>query len=417
MTRKSFLVAALAAVCVSFPLIAEPDGQCRRPEDPLAAADAGTPAVPRPRPEPAPPSPPSVDGLYDLLRARYSGALAHLDSSALASAATPADSLLYITHAVLAASRAPVTTPSATSHPVDAPLALAAGSSLRFSGFGDLCLSGDPGEPAPVRYGCGQLEMGVEADLDGGAEVALAIAYDESEGQFGLGVFTVGMPLTGAAAALQAGLTVGQFDVPVGIAPGQYASIDRLTVSMPLAIDAVHQGWNSPGAALDLGFRSMGASVFAVRGMVSGAIAPDVDEQAWSGGARFTWSPLAPLAVGITHARSLDSGRRPVQDVSGIDMLAEFGVWDVRGEWLWRNDRLAGLRETVNGGYAQISWQPFPMMLNARLESLRGGAEPARLRMCLGGGYRLFEQFLLRGEWQRDSDGPGRMAAQLVVGF
>ncbi len=306
---------------------------------------------------------------------------------------------------------------------------------LEITGFMDVLFSTDNQAPGEHNFRLGQAEFDIAACLASHTCTCVALAYDPETGTFGLGAATIEFLLAGNGSDCRhhyakwerSGLMVGQFDVPFGIDWLVYPSVDRRTITAPVAIGATHDSWNDVGAMAFIEAPKYTLRAWLVNG--SDAELPDGDEPlvlATDGavGARASVLPVGGVELGASAATFNTTDDAQSMSLVGVDAQATRGPWALKAEYVARRlDFGVGTELTDAGWYAQGTRDFNRWSLFARWDKLDaetpGTADLEYLSVGLGVGVSTPAELRVEyRSWQGDGDaGDDTWQAQLVTGF
>ena len=217
----------------------------------------------------------------------------------------------------------------------------------------------------------------------------------------------------------------GQFDIPFGIDWRSYASVDRRMVTVPLMVDATHEGWNDLGATLHLERGPLALDAFLVNGSScgrgQGTCKINREEVVRSFGARLGCVPLEGLELGFSGALFHDLDGTTVMTLWGADGQWRQGPWLVKGEYLQQiADQNTVAEATNDGAYLQVLRELGRTFVFARHDFLvhESKDSPDLQRWELGAGYVVRDGLEVRLEQQLGGASLGDMTwLQMVMTF
>lgn len=305
---------------------------------------------------------------------------------------------------------------------------------LEITGFMDVLFSTDNPAPGERNFHLGQAELDIAACLASHTCTCVAVAYDPETGTFGLGTATVTFLLAGSGSDCRhhyrkwerSGVTVGMFDVPFGIDWLTYASVDRRTITAPVAVAATHDSWNDVGAMAFIEARKYTLRAWLVNG--ADVELPDADPLvlATDGavGARASVLPVEGVELGASAATFNTTDDAQSMSLVGFDVQASRGPWAVKGEYVARRlDFGGGADLTDDGWYAQATRDFNRWYLFGRWDKLdaetSGTADLEYLGFGLGVGVASPAELRVEyRSWQGNTDaGDDTWLAQLVTAF
>lgn len=305
---------------------------------------------------------------------------------------------------------------------------------LEITGFMDVLFSTDNQAPGDHNFRLGQAEVDIAACLASHTCTCVAVAYDPDAGTFGLGAATIEFLLAGSGSDCRhhyekwerSGVLVGQFDVPFGIDWLAYPSVDRRTITAPIAIAATHDSWNDVGAMAFIEARKYTLRAWLVNGADVALPEGDPVVLATDGavGARGSVLPVEGVELGASAATFNMTDDAQSMSMVGFDAQATRGKWAVKGEYVARRlDFGGGSDLTDDGWYAQATRDFDRWYLFGRWDKLDAetAGTPDLEYLSLGLGVGVSTPAELRVEyrsWQGDTDArDDTWLAQLVTGF
>ena len=286
--------------------------------------------------------------------------------------------------------------------------------SVAWSGFMDVLFTTDHDDPATGDFALGQAELDIDAETSAFTAVSVAVAYDADAEVFGLGAAVMDLRLLGDPADhwrasdtfTNAGVIIGQFDVPLGIDWLVYPSLDRQLVSSPLAVLGTHDQWNDLGLLVYGEAEAFNIAAWLTDGFGREGVDP-LDQPvaldvARSGGARAGFLPTAYLELGASAALLGGADPDQSQTLWGVDAQAVAGPWEFKGEYLSHEVHFTDDYAPVNTGwYAQGLRRFGDFHLVTRYD--RFTPEEAGLvdleRLSLAAGLTVFEAAVVRCEY------------------
>jgi len=302
---------------------------------------------------------------------------------------------------------------------------------LEFSGFFDfqyLHSSESGSNTAGFQYG--QFEIGVFASLSDrvSAEGALALNPDDMTFEPGAGFVEIDFSKRSQEANYlieQAGLMIGQFDVPFGIDYKVIPSPDRALVNAPLVNSRTIDSWNSIGLALTLENSAWNFTGFVVNGMVESSAA----------GGRLGLQFFPDFEIGVSATKELGNNLENSPQLFGGDFQYTLGQTSWKGEYIRCRGILEGSAteqwdDTHSGYYIQgrydlPQFRPLPLFLVGRYGAwnpddgaFTGQDEVSSEQQIVAGfGVRFAEFAEFRTELIRVLDESVLLTFQLVAGF
>lgn len=312
---------------------------------------------------------------------------------------------------------------SAASNPLFSPL-------IDISGFGDLNSQIVENNSSDQRVQIGQAEIDIEATIGEKVILAIAIAYAPDTETFGLGQFAIDIPLYSndethfyySKEIDRAGFMVGLFDVPFGIDWKVYPSIDRKLISIPLAVEFIHNCWNNYGVQIYAENHYLNSVVYLTNGFDSGIYAQAeipmsvIIDMAMGG--RLGFKPFGIIEIGASHATMFDLESRISSILYGADIQIDYKKFSLKGEYLINEVELFNYES--NGFYVTGIYNFDPIFLVARYDQF-STVSPERNeknRGCLGAGWVILDGFEMRYEYQVSlNNNVNASYLQLVLGF
>jgi hypothetical protein len=305
--------------------------------------------------------------------------------------------------------------------------------SVEFSGFADVLWQIDNGPEDSEDFAIGQAEIDLAASLSDRVNLEMALAYDPDSGSFGLGALVMDLALLGSGenhfhhsnTIENAGLLIGQMDVPFGIDWMFYPSLDRQFITGPLVVADTHDGWNDLGIAVYLETSLLNAVIYRLNG--TGYEAPFLPDDSVGGdisgafGGRLGLNALSGFELGGSFASIGNQDGDQVSSLWGVDAQWATGPVYFKGEYIVQKVGLdAALELQHDGSYVEGMYHPGGYFLLARYGSFspEGDEFSRESRVCLGAGYVVQDGAEIRLEHQIGIDvAPDRTVAQFVVGF
>ena len=295
---------------------------------------------------------------------------------------------------------------------------------MEISAFGDLVLPFGSSETNGDQFQVNQAELDLTAEVGPGATADMALPYDPESGGFGLAVLAVDFAIH-QQDGWDISVKAGQFDIPFGIDWRSYASVDRRMVTVPLMVDATHEGWNDLGATLHLERGPLALDAFLVNGSScgrgQGTCKINREEVVRSFGARLGCAPLEGLELGFSGALFHDLDGTTVMTLWGADGQWRQGPWLVKGEYLQQiADQNTVAEATNDGAYLQVLRELGRTFVFARHDFLvhESKDSPDLQRWELGAGYVVRDGLEVRLEQQLGGASLGDMTwLQMVMTF
>lgn len=299
------------------------------------------------------------------------------------------------------------------------------------SGFADVQWNFDkPEGDAPITWG--QAEVDLSSSISSWMNVETALAYDPEGDSFGLGALVFELRLWGdseghrhtSGVFSNAGLMIGQFDVPFGIDWLFYPSIDRPMVRSPLSTDNIHGGWNDTGCAFFAETKTINAIIYGVNGDGLTSLVPDEtmnEETDGACGGRIGVAITEGLEIGASYATKFNDHGDESQRMLGCDCQYHVSHVSMKGEFM---DQKVGLETPDTWEHKAYYGQAlfnlpknyFGVRYGAWSPDNSGGADQERIGYILG--WIVDAAYQLRLEFE---DGLGDMddevIFQSVVGF
>jgi hypothetical protein len=294
------------------------------------------------------------------------------------------------------------------------------------------------------NYALGQAEIDLTRKLGERMEAAVAVCYDNENGNFGIGAATLDLHLFGSQEGHlkrlgnieRSGIIAGQFDIPFGLEWHDYCSIGRKLISSPSAVDATHHGWNDLGIQIYSTWRHINFSLYAVNGFESQAestwlefnlstgqyekvveVINTTPENAYGG--RVGVTPVAPFELGFSYAVGINRSDRQEMLLWGADFALEVARFHARVEFISHSKNCSFSPETNKGYYLQ-GWYSLGLPFIA----LRfGGISLDRDNLwyehiSFGAGCALGKQAEARAEYRINDRGIADvLSLQLAAGF
>ncbi len=302
--------------------------------------------------------------------------------------------------------------------------------SVGISGFGDIYTQIGKNEVNENRMQLGQVEIDLETRIGGKIEIAAAIAYAPYEETFGLGQFTVNIPLFGeeikhffvSSDIKQSGIIAGLFDVPFGLDWMVYPSIDRKLISVPVVVEYTHNCWNDYGVQIYTNNDWFNGVLFSTNGFgyeihnESGT--PLTIDTKLSLGGRLGIKPVDIIELGTSYAKMFDHRNRENMYLSGADIQFSYNNLFLKGEYIFHSADLLFYRS--NGFYLQGMYDFNSFFLVTRYDrfSTDSFEQIEYSQGSLGAGWIIINGCEMRYEYQVSFlKGENTNYLQLVVGF
>jgi hypothetical protein len=301
---------------------------------------------------------------------------------------------------------------------------------VSISGFGDMYTQIGKNEENENRMQVGQVEIDLETKIGGKVGIAAAIAYAPYEETFGLGQFTVNIPLFGeenehffvSPDINQSGIIAGLFDVPFGLDWNVYPSIDRKLISVPVVVEYTHNCWNDYGVQLYTSNDWFNGVLFSTNGFGyeiqnESGTALTIDTKLALGG-RLGFKPADIIELGTSHAQMFDQRNRKNMYLSGADLQFNYNNLYLKGEYIFHSADL--LLYKSNGFYLQGMYDFNNFFLVTRYDrfSTDSFEQIEYSQGSLGAGWIIINGCEMRYEYQKSFlNGENTNYLQLVVGF
>lgn len=302
--------------------------------------------------------------------------------------------------------------------------------SVGISGFGDIYTQFGQNVENENRMQIGQVEIDLETTIGGKVGVAAAIAYAPYAETFGLGQFTVDIPLLGAddehfftlTDINQSGIIAGLFDVPFGLDWKVYPSIDRKLISVPLVVEYTHKCWNDYGVQIYAKNDWFNGVLYSTNGFGyeinnESGIPVTIDSKLSFGG-RLGIKPVDIIELGISYANMFDSQNRKNMYLSGADIQFSLNNLFLKGEYIFHSVNL--LLYQSKGFYLQGMYDFNSFFLVTRYDqfSIDSFERMEHSQGSLGAGWIIINGCEMRYEYQISFQKEENTSfLQLVVGF
>ncbi len=226
-----------------------------------------------------------------------------------------------------------------------------------------------------------------------------------------------------------AGIIVGKFDMHFGLDYLSFASPDRPIVSQPLVYEKTIGGWSDTGVDFHMLHNNFSFHVWVVNGFYKGI--------SLGGNLRYSFLPF--LSVGVSQSTDFVKIDETKSSLTGIDILIETDIVEIKSEYLWVKGVYAGEQDTlgteeIHGGfYVQVLTQlneliSLPMFFtlrygqwNSKEDRDFNGIIDSENRFTVGLGYQFHENVSARLELltnKIENQEPYRKGTlQLVVAF
>ncbi len=196
-------------------------------------------------------------------------------------------------------------------------------------------------------------------------------------------------------------LLIGKFDMPFGLDYLSYASLDRPSVTQPLVIEKTIAGWNDIGIDYHLFKNNLKIDIWTVNGFSKGI--------GVGGNIHYKFFPF--LELGFSHSADINNFKTVNDWLSGVDLLLNTKLFEIKSEFLWMKGIYEGTVDTVlnnelhHGGYFQLHtkleyWISLPLSFTIRVGGWQcsGIIEEAQRRYSATLGYKLHNNLALRAE-------------------
>ncbi len=290
-------------------------------------------------------------------------------------------------------------------------------------GFGDVVVDARD-ERSDRTVQLGQVEFGFDAAVAENTSLSLAVALEDDT--FVPSVLTIqhDWEVIGPFSYLSVG--GGRFDVPFGIDWQVYSSIDRVTITEPLAVVEIHDAWNSLGAYATAHLGPARATVFSVN-QVTGHPGEDPSEEqtewedAFVIGGRVAVEPINSVTTGVSFAHADPRSIDHIQFMVGADFEWSAPYFRVRGEYLHQEIFYpVGADLTRRGFYLENQLFVDRYHAVVRIGDLgeHGPFSTYVSELTAALGVNLQESVILRGEYRTDFEfDRSEPRFQLVAGF
>ena len=202
------------------------------------------------------------------------------------------------------------------------------------------------------------------------------------------------------------GLLIGKFDVPFGLDYLSLAAPDRPIVSQPLIVEKSIGKWDDLGMNIHLVRSGYSIEFSVVNGFAEGVnLVGQVSQRIFK-----------VVQIGLAHARDMHSFTETNNYISGVNLSAEIGSWQLKSEYLWIKGLHEGEQDTSavkiksEGFYAQLLGRlekqiGLPLFLTFRYGEGSASAHINRFdlkRVSLGVGYDLSAHYSVRVEYRSE---------------
>ena len=202
------------------------------------------------------------------------------------------------------------------------------------------------------------------------------------------------------------GIIVGKFDIHFGLDHMSFASPDRPIVSQPLVYEKTIGVWNDIGVDFHMLHNDFSFHVWAVNGFYEGI--------SLGGNLRYSFLPF--LSAGVSQSTDFVKIDETKASITGIDILIETDIVEIKSEYLWAKGVYAGKQDTlgteeIHGGfYLQALTQlneliSLPMFFTLRYgqwdskeDRDSNGIIDSENRFTVGLGYQFHENISARLE-------------------
>lgn len=225
------------------------------------------------------------------------------------------------------------------------------------------------------------------------------------------------------------GIIIGKFDINFGLDYLSFASPDRPIVSAPLVYEKTIDGWNDTGVDFHMLHNDFSFHVWAVNGFYEGI--------SLGGNLRYSFLPF--LSAGVSQSTDFVKIDETKSSLTGIDLLIETDIIEIKSEYLWAKGIYAGEQDTVGaeemhgGFYVQALTQleefiSLPIFFtlrygqwNSKVDRDFNGVDDYENRFTVGLGYQFHENVSARLELLtnkiEDQERCRKGTLQLVVAF
>ncbi len=304
---------------------------------------------------------------------------------------------------------------------------------VEFSGFADVMWQLDGPVDSGEDFAIGQAEIDLAATVGDRINLEMALAYDPESGNFGLGALVMELALLGqgehhfhhSEIIENAGVVIGQMDVPFGIDWMFYPSLDRQFITGPMAVSGTHGGWNDLGVSAFLETSHFNGIICRLNGTgYEPSYLPEAETGAAAGSAwsaRLGTKVYAGLELGGSLASISTEAGDHLSALWGLDAQWAAGPLSAKGEYIKQSvaEDSPDARDHT-GSYLEAMFHPDSCFLLARygIFDPDGDLWSRQKRLCLGAGYVVQPGAELRFEQQLGLDDlEDRSVAQFVVGF
>ncbi|MFC1553594.1 hypothetical protein ACFL7D_03070 [candidate division KSB1 bacterium] len=194
---------------------------------------------------------------------------------------------------------------------------------------------------------------------------------------------------------------VGAFDIPFGLDYLFYATPDRQTITGPLTTDFIFDGgWGDIGMRFYGTHNYLDISVFAVNGFDPG----------YAAGGRLGFSPLRDpfrmhresptdvIQLGVSYAVDLSPTNEKETTVLGFDVESVTELYEVRGEYLKKENVLDNTEITGFYGLLKVNIPTYPLYATINYDLIKPDENLKVKRMLFGLTYEIAEYSVLKFE-------------------
>ena len=291
---------------------------------------------------------------------------------------------------------------------------------LNITGFGDFSRTTLQSDK---NYGIGQVEIDFEKNIANNISFIAAIAYSNDTETFGLGEFNVDFHLFGSngehfrhvSGIDHSGIKVGQFDVPFGLDWQVYPSIDRKTVTGPLAVENTHMEWNDYGVQAFMDNRWFSAAVYGLNGF-----GYDDVEMKFALGGRMVITPNEFIEIGGSYADFFNGKNKTDMSLAGVDLQVNYQALSLKGEYIAHMMDITGDNAINNSGFYCQGMYDFGRLFYVSrygnfTPDVQGEDSITRFTNCIG--FVIMEDCEIRYEYQINSENRNASFMQVAVGF
>jgi hypothetical protein len=217
---------------------------------------------------------------------------------------------------------------------------------VNLTGFFDVIHTHNFSDNLNNGFNINQFEIDISAGYKGHFSLGTAIAYAPKEGTLNLSMAYLHYNvITGSPKHPRLeekenhfGVIAGKFDIHFGLDYLSFAAPERPLVTQPLIIQKTVAGWNDIGIGLHLMRKYFAIDIWSVNGFFDG----------FNIGGNFRIKPFSFLQIGFSHATDFNNKSEEMDRLEDIDLLFNFGPFEIKSEYLWTSALYEGDIDTLS---------------------------------------------------------------------